>query len=775
MPFSAQNARQLLTGLILFLAGWLPLAAQSPTYEIDAGGRLSYLHFPAAGADTVAFRNGDFAGPVLLLDDAELPLERRGGADEYAGSRDGLEYSLRYAVKGESLCLTVTCSNKGRRGLENVRLSLRLGIDNCMPSYPEWRSIYFPTLLKCEKTHFWGYFMNPDGNILTIASPDPVASYRLNYNNSKHNFASGHLIYTTTLDLLQPGRLPEENPEGCDRLGKGETRSWSIWLSQAGSLSEVGGIVARQTQAPFIQSPLYTVRRGEDFRFEITAGSRPAARLLTPDGKIRPLRVSGAGRGRYVATYTPQEGEGLYRLYVTGGRHTSQGWFSVRYPWSDYMKAARQASLRYRQKASSHTESWYGLMSAYLAKAYFPEGKTDAEVEEMFQEIYPLMYDRETFLPTSGYNRIQNHAMMASLFVLRYKAGHDMQDMYAAAALADYLLSKQTSDGAYRSGKVHYTSVIYIAKSIMEVMEAEKALAATSDHWAATYRRHYASVRKAMDDLVRNLDNLQTEGENTYEDGMIACSYTQLAMFALLQPEGSAERTRYLRAAEHFVRGHRCLSQLLIPDSRVNGGSLRFWESQYDVLTYPNFINSPHGWSAWRIYGLKYLYRLTADEAYLKDMMNAIGSCVQLLNPRDGVLNWAFVSDPYVEVKYFVEDDANKGRGKHVDRVIGREYLPMISDWYRAPENKWVSGYWMYDGGCCDNDVHEIFKCMEEVALSSAYFHLRPDGSFLAWNCRAERQGGAWKITPDEAAAKYLYVNTDAEIQTGLQVVRCGR
>lgn len=751
------------------------LRAQDVKFDLNERGQLSYLYFPSCNMDTVAFNQKNFAGPTLLLDGESLSLNRGDDEMTFMGNQKGLSYSLKYAVENGSMRLTVSCKNISKADMKHINLAMRIGIDNCMTSYPQWRSIYFPTLLKCEKTHFWGYFMNPNGGILTIASPDPVASYHLQYNNASENFASGHLIYTSTLDLLHPGQLPEENPTNCNTLKKGETRTWSIYLQGANALSEVKSIVSQHTQAPFIESPLYTIKKGESFQFAFSAKKKPNVKLVTPNKKTRSITVQSLGNGQYEAQYTPKEGEGVYRLYVSDGKRLSQGWFSVRYSWSDYIKGARQAALDYPQKASSHTESWYGFLPSYIAKAYFPDAETDAKVEDLFNEVFPLMYDTETFIPTSEHNRIQNHSMMASLFALRYKASKNIQDLFAASALADFLMSKQSPDGAYRSGRVHYTSVIYIAKSIMEVMELEKEQAATSEYWASTYRRHYASVKKAIDELVLNLDNLETEGENTYEDCMIASSYGQIAMFALLQPEGSEERAHYLKAAEYFVKGHRCLSQLLIPDSRVNGGSIRFWESQYDVLTYPNFINSPHGWSAWRIYGLKYLYQLTGEEHYLTDMMNSLGTCAQLLNPKTGVLNWAFVSDPYVEVKYFTEDSKQKGKGIHVDKVIGREYIPMISDWYRAPKNTWVSGYWDYDGGCCDNDMHEIFKCVGEVALTSAYFHLREDGTFITWNCTAQKEGGKWVVTPDENTIDTLYTNTRQTIQSDLKVIKVSR
>ena len=763
-------------GLCLFFTtNSNPISAQNVNPSINSDGTCNSLSFTNSGVDTVLFNKEVFTGPNLALNGEKIQLLKTKDERSFHGDNNGVDYKLSYLCEKNSLGIEVICKNNNNFDMNDVQLSLCLGINTTMRTYPEWRSVYFPTLMQCEKSHFWGYLMNPNGNILTIASPDPIASYRLMYNNSTSNFASGHLIHSVNLDLLNPRPLPETHPVNSSDLKKGEVRSWKIYLTPSNSLAEIPAIVTQVTKAPFIESPLYNIEAGDEFTLKITSKKRPEVIIYTPDQSENFTLTAKKRVGRqYTYNYIPKDGAGAYKVMVTNGSKTSQGWLSVRHPWNSYIKAARQATLDYPQKASSHTESWYGFFSAYIAKQYFPNSEIDTKVEDLFQEIYPIMYNSETFLPSSWQDRIQNHAIMASLFVARYKASGDIEDLCAASALADFLITKQSASGAYKNGGTHYTSVIYIAKSIMEVMAQEKTLAVSSEQWRRKYNRHYTSVQKAMNELALSLDNIQTEGENTFEDGMIACSYTQLAMFALLQPEGSSERAKYLKAAQYLADGHRCLSQLLIPDSRVNGASIRFWESQYDILTYPNFVNSPHGWSAWRIYGLKYLYQLTGEERYLTDMMNGLGSCAQLLDPKTGVLNWAFVSDPYVEVKYFVEDENKKGKGKHIDRVIGKEYLPMISNWYRAPKNTWVTGYWAYDGGCCDNDVHEIFKCVEELALTSAYFHEKEDGTYITWNCIVEKDNNKVIIKPTENQINRLYTNSTSNIKTDLQIIHTG-
>ena len=58
-------------------------------------------------------------------------------------------------------------------------------------------------------------------------------------------------------------------------------------------------------------------------------------------------------------------------------------------------------------------------------------------------------------------------------------------------------------------------------------------------------------------------------------------------------------------------------------------------------------MSSPHGWSAWRIYGLYYLYLLNGNPDLIEQVYNALGSCVQLIDEKSGILRWAFCVDPY--------------------------------------------------------------------------------------------------------------------------------
>jgi hypothetical protein len=387
-------------------------------------------------------------------------------------------------------------------------------------------------------------------------------------------------------------------------------------------------------------------------------------------------------------------------------------------------------------------------------------------MEAQLMKVLDLQWDLKNSVPDNiphYYRYMSNTAQMAGLLSYRYFKDRDTRWLNWSSGLADYVLSCQTPEGYYKpdpTDDVIYTSVFYPAKSIMEVMAAEKLAASEDKKWQVSYDKHYNSVKKAMDHLVSAGDNIETEGQLTYEDGMISCSATQLGLFALIQND-SESRDKYAQAARQFLKGHSCLEQLLIPDSRMNGATLRFWESQYDILLRGsmNMMNSPHGWSAWLIPALWYQYLLTGEEMWLTKTFNALGSCIQVINSDSGELRWAFIPDPYVEVTTLVEDTLTPGRGKRVPKIIGEQYMPKISS-FHYPEREPVSGNSDTVGWTCDNDVHEIFTAMEEVALTSCYLIERASGELITYNCSAVKQAdGSIIVQPNEAIISRLHVN----------------
>ena len=261
---------------------------------------------------------------------------------------------------------------------------------------------------------------------------------------------------------------------------------------------------------------------------------------------------------------------------------------------------------------------------------------------------------------------------------------------------------------------------------------------------------------------------------------MVSCSALQIGQLAVMLDdftgtdadgfawnissahEADSLRTLYTEELVSLLRNHDCLTQLRIPDARRRGGTMRFWEAQYDVNMMPNMISSPHGWSAWRAYATYYAYLLTRDIRWLVETFNAAGAFSQLLDIDSGRLFWAFVVDPYVQAKQIDRplpgknfDSVNLGNA-HPDMygyrkiTAGEEYVPMVSSW--QPFNT------------CDNDVHEVFKFIAEAVLTNAFVAERPDGGILAYNCSVVRKGRNLFVTPSEPQIRSLYVSVNSDL-----------
>jgi hypothetical protein len=724
--------------------------------SLGVDGTIRSMEVKNAGAwEDVEFCRGAFAGPAW----ADVTMQRSSGsAVEFVGSADGIHYSLRYKVEGDRLAVVARLRNERRSDYTPKAARLVLGINCEMLSYPKWNYRYFPTLLRCEKTHFWGYFMTPYGRILTVGSPDPIASYIMNYEKSSWG-DGGHLINTCSLDLMHTLPLPPRHPQDLTSLKAGEERTWTIYLQPAGSLEEIKPLLAASVSAPMIDMDRYTLAEGESSNLTLWAKEPVTVTVTAEDASSTPLAVHSAGQGKFSTTFIPNGGPGLYKIVVAqaDGR-SSEACVSVRRPWSWYLRRAREASLIDKQYASSHLEQWLGLETGVLARRYVPDASLDAQTDKRLKEILDLQWDLTARRPTNmpKIRLLVNTAQMAGVLAYRYLSDEDPHWLDLASGFADYVVSRQYPDGNYDN----YTTVAYPVKAVMTVMAVEQSVSTKDERLAAAYNRHYDSAKKAMDFLVRSKDDLTTEGQNTFEDGMISCAGMQLGLFALLQKDPE-QRRHYAEAARKMMLAHRCLEQLLIPDSRMNGATLRFWEAQYDVLMGGslNMMNSPHGWSAWLIPGLWYQYLLTGEEEWLQKTMNAMGSCVQLIDSATGQLRWGFVPDPYREVTTLVADPAYPRRGKRVDAIIGEQYVPMIAS-FHYPEHEPVFGNGWDSGWCCCNDVHEIFTSLAEVALTSAYVLERANGDLVAWNCKATRDGGGViSIQPAEEIVSRVHLN----------------
>lgn len=732
--------------------------------RIAPSGTLEQIIFKSKQHhDTIPFFNKESnAGPTFYANLGQGDVKARWIPDGYRSYRatiDGVECRITYKAWKNSPAIEVTLENKGNVPFQPVKAGLKLGVDTYMDKYPDWFGKYFPTLMMNEKSHFYGYMQTPSGHTLGIVSPQPIASwsvdYNLGYQDPAPHWFMGHRIESLNLDLMNALPLPEHCPQDLWQLRQGESKTWTIAFIDIESPDKFEETLHRATGIPMLRISQTSYRPGEKVTFEVV-GSAPTIEIADNKGRALTATVSNkSAQVKEVSCTLPSVG--LYTIKVSEGGKQTHGVLSAHASWQWTLEQARQNALKYHQKATSHIESWYGFYSAFLAAKYFPERTLDEALRSRFDYLFGLLHDSTELKPLYHASRIQNTSGTINLLVHKYRAYGDEEDLRKASQLADWLINTwQRPDGAYVNHNTVYTSVIYIAKNILELTLAERELGKASPEWKAAADRHYASAKHAIDQLVASQGDFETEGEITFEDGMISCSALQIGMLALMQPDAAAKQ-KYTDAMLQILNSHDCLTQLRVPDARRRGGTMRYWEAQYDVQMLPNMFNSPHGWSAWRAYATYYAYLLTGEERWLTETYNAACAFSNLIDYRSGNLRWAFVVDPYLQVKQacsadtHVTADSLSFGNPHPELydtrrfVIGEQYVNMVSDWQGVNTQ--------------DNDVHEVFKFIGEALLTNAFIVERANGEIAGYNCTVSRHGSNITVKANEKQITHLHCN----------------
>lgn len=169
--------------------------------------------------------------------------------------------------------MEVTLTNRGNVTFQPEKAGLKLGIDTYMDKYPDWFHKYFPTLMRCEKTHFYGYLQTPEEHTLALVSEQPVASWSVDYNLGYMDPAPywfmGHRIESLNLDLLNELPLPDRHPQHLYELKQGESKSWLIAFVNAGKLEDLEQAVTQAADIPMIYAERTSFRPGDEAVFEV--------------------------------------------------------------------------------------------------------------------------------------------------------------------------------------------------------------------------------------------------------------------------------------------------------------------------------------------------------------------------------------------------------------------------------------------------------------------------------------------------------------------------
>ena len=715
------------------------------------------------GNDTIPFfKKGKKQGPGFYIkrENKEMVSDWTSiGYNRFKAIIDNVECIIQYKEFKQQPAIEILLTNRNLVPFLPQKAGIKLGVDIYMDKYPDWNNKYFPTLMRNERTHFYGYFQSPKENIFALVSEQPVASwsidYNLGYDYPPGYWFMGHRLESLNIDLLNQLPLPEHNPQNLYKLNKGETKSWTFSLLNVDSLSNLEMEFSKVANIPLINMDKTSCNPMEIISFDVF-GENPIIKIETDKGYELKLTKSKITPSlTKVDVMLPEVG--LYKVRVDCNGKIAEGILSAHQTWQWLMEKAREAVLQYNQKASTHAESSYGFYTAFIAQKYFPDKIIDEKLDDRFDLIFNKLYNPVNLEPLYAPNRIQNTSTFIGQLVDRFEASNKIEYLEKARLLADWLIkTSQRQDGAYYNHGTVYTSVIYVAKSVLELAIIEKELGKKDPLWQVAYERHYLSAKKAIDQLVTTDGNFETEGQATFEDGMITCSALQVGMLALLQNDDTIKKN-YTNFMLKILKSHNCLTQLRVPDARRRQGTLRFWEAQYDVMMLPNMISSPHGWSGWRAYATYYAYLLTGDEKWLKQTFNAMGAFANLIDYRSGQLRWAFVVDPSLDVEQtnnadirFNFDDLTKGN-PHPRQyptkkfTIGEQYINMISDWQTYNTQ--------------DNDVHEVFKCIGEIVLTNAFIVENTNRSYTAYNCTLSKSPKGIKVIPNEKQITHLHCN----------------
>lgn len=641
----------------------------------------------------------------IVLDKKETHIPFRTG--EF--SEHGISFSVVEEETNDILHLSIgVCAEKA---IPVERFGFRLGIDTYMDTYPQWNHKFFPTALRCEKNGFWACFMSPEGKMLAVCSPSKIISWKNEYNTAGNDV--GHRIYTSSIDFINIQKQPKRHPANTLQEIPAHSIHYDIYYHFVTSDDELRRFIERYAHIHIPTVNKFTLEPGEELVID-------------------------------QAVYTDELKNGLN---VFQKKDCAELAVYVRKDWFYYLDCAQKSAQKCQQKPGTHCESWYGYFTmAGYAKILRNEQYTKqlcTQFDAFFSTMTKGIRKKRLKKKALPY-RLQNASAMISLLTDFYELTENEKYLNFADDLAAWLMKLQSrKDGSYRSHKTHYTCVIYPAKSMMELALAEQNAGRISRS-----KLHLNSAKKAVENLLQQMDDIATEGQMTFEDGMISCESLQLALFALIT-ENPDEKKAFTQAAETIMRKHRCLEQRFLPDCRVRGCTLRFWEARYDINFFANMLNCPHGWTSWKNYASYYLYLLTGNFLYLKDLMDTLGACMQCVD-ADGELMWAYVADPCVSGQR-LKKGCTKDHVSFEECTVGEEYLPMISDWFRHDANKLTFQYirwlnapatWSKDfGGSCDNDVHEHFKCLCETVFGKAFLHERDDGNFVCYNCRSSAYG----------------------------------
>jgi hypothetical protein len=140
------------------------------------------------------------------------------------------------------------------------------------------------------------------------------------------------------------------------------------------------------------------------------------------------------------------------------------------------------------------------------------------------------------------------------------------------------------------------------------------------------------AAERLADHICRRGLDFPTEGEACTEDGSMSCSVVSLLYaYKYVSPNPA-----YLDMAKTILAHHRVL-EMVSADCRMNGSSLRFWETQYETRDWGPSINAGHGWTIWTAEAKALMADETGDMDLLCESYNGFVSNLSKVDANGGM------------------------------------------------------------------------------------------------------------------------------------------
>jgi len=246
-----------------------------------------------------------------------------------------------------------------------------------------------------------------------------------------------------------------------------------------------------------------------------------------------------------------------------------------------------------------------------------------------------------------------------------------------------YLLDHIDASGViWNQNWVHETPVDYstVDCPMIHLLRAAEVL---QERDADLSKRLYRVCRQQAEHLLNRGFDFPTEGEPCTEDGSIACQAWGLARAynELADPDPA-----WLKLAQDLMSYHSKL-ELSGQDVRVDGSSLRFWETMYETEEWGPSINAGHGWTLWSAFARLELFRATRDFEDLWQLWRH-SMCVASRQQENGLFPPCFTPDPIPSLPH---DDAWGDPGKRYEARTSSAVAGL-----RYPEGSSMSGMFLW-------------------------------------------------------------------------------